>query len=701
MQNNQRVGFLLIFLLSTCIIGCSYSPKKPVGQTLLTLDPISDSIDVDSLLNDLDEYRYTDPQLGIQHANQIFNKAVILDYAFGQAESKYRLSLFYKDQGKIDSALASSQTALEIYSSINKAERIADCYNLQANLYRLTGYYQTALEKNRKGFDFYRKVQDTFGMIKSWNGMGLIQNRLSNYDSATIYLMKVIEFSKMINSEKGLLIGKINLSDVLAENSKLDNAQELIRECIPVQQKRGDSLSLAISYSKLGRIYTDKKEYSIAIDYFLRADDIYREINNIEGKANIYSNIASCYVSLGEVDKVLTYYDTSYRLYKKIDDNLGILTIYINKSLFYEKQKDYRRALNYYDSSLNLAKELDARNDLLNTYYNIHNLYKKMGQPQKSLEYLTSYMALKDSIFNLEKAGLISDLEIKYEAEKNAARILSLENENLSKDLKIRKEKNRKNMYAAGVGVFLILIVFTLVYFRLRIRKNKMLAEQRLRQAEEERKLSSAQALLEGQEQERVRVSRELHDSIGLLLSTSNLHLDKAITGSSNGSDALSQARALVNKANEDVRRISRGLFPPVLQMNGLNEGVEDLLNEVDKIDGKYGSFFVKGEVFRLSQTREIMVYRILQELINNFLKHSKGDTVDVELEYQQQNLVIHYLENGTGFDFESKLNAKSVGLKSIQSRLTFLNATFDFIPGDHETRIRISIPKSAEVLHQ
>ncbi|MCB2221753.1 MAG: tetratricopeptide repeat protein [Bacteroidetes bacterium] len=654
---------------------------------------IRDTSDVNNLISMVEIIKDSEPRRALQVLEGVYDRAGNLEYTAGQAQIKYMISAIYKNLNILDSALIENQMAQSLYTILDNKSGIANCLNLQGSLLKRDGNYYSALDKHRESLTYFMHVYDTMGLIKSYNYIGLIQKNLSNFDSAAIYFMKVITFSEKIGFRDGHVAGLINLSEVLSKLNQFTDARMHLEKCIQLQSEGENMLSLAISYSKLAGIYYMEKNYTTAIQFYIKSDSIYQKIENREGMANVSLNLASSYYELGNINKARQYYQLGYKQFKENSDKAGILNVYMNLAVLNEESGRFSEAILYYDSSLNLAKRLNARDELLEIYFNTHLCYKKLGQTDKSLTFLTQYINLNDSIYTLEKARLINDLGLKYETEKKEAQILTLNNENLRKDLELHKALNRKNGYLAAGGFLLMLTIFTFIYFRLRIRKNRLLNEQKLLNAKEEQKLSSAKALLEGQEQERIRVSRELHDGIGLLLSTSNLHLKKAIDNGLDDHDVLNQAKDLVNRANEDVRRISRGLFPPVLQVNGLHDGIEDLLAEVDKIPDKYGSFFIKGEPIRLSETREIMVYRIMQELINNFLKHSRGDTIDVEMEYTASNLIIHYLENGTGFNFDSHIAGKSVGLKSIQSRITFLNASFDFISEKSETRIKIEVP--------
>ncbi|MEZ5149419.1 MAG: sensor histidine kinase [Bacteroidales bacterium] len=272
---------------------------------------------------------------------------------------------------------------------------------------------------------------------------------------------------------------------------------------------------------------------------------------------------------------------------------------------------------------------------------------------------------------------------------KNESRILSLENQNLQKDLELRNESNRKNMYLAGIGVFVLITFFSIVYFKLRIRKNKLIAE-------EEKKLISAQALLEGQENEQQRISKELHDGVGVMLSTANLFSSSIKRLDSDDRELLEKAQDLVKNASIDVHNIARNLMPTALNLYGLTDALAELFDNVDKLPGIYADFFITGEPINLPKSKETMIYRLVQELVNNTMKHAKAKSIDMTLDYGDDSLIITYKDDGVGFDFEKELSKKSIGLKSIQSRIDYLKGKLEFQPlneVDSAYRFLITIP--------
>ena len=684
--------FLIFFLLLICIRSQGNLFDSLPKDTIPTVFS-SDSAKIDYLINKADNYKKTKTRYSISLLNYADSIANKLNLREPLAKIYYLKSIDYKIIGLPDSAKIFIQMAFDLYNTLSDSLGKANCLNIKGSILFRERNLFSALELHKQANVLFIKMHDTLGQIKVLNNIGLVYKELSQHDSATLYFMKLIRLSELNKNKEGVLVGWINLSQIFLDIDDFNNANFYINKSISFSKEQNDLSNLALEYNKLGTIFQKQNNFDSALMNYRISEKYYADLENTRGHGDVFLNIASCYFEMGNMKMAENNFKKSYQEYVNGNYKIGILKVFMNLALMAEKRNEFLKAISFYDSSLILSKQSESPNERMIIYYNVHFLLKKLGRNGESLDYLTKYISLKDSIFTIEKTKLIEDLELKYETEKKEAQILALNNENLKKDLKIHEETNRKNIFLAGGGLFFILTIFTYLYYKQRIRKNKQIAEQQLLKSEEEKKVSSAQALLEGQEQERIRVAKELHDSVGLLLSTSKLHISRGIGNKVKKDNGITRAEELIDQANNEVRRISRGLFPPVLQMSGLTDSIEDLLDEVDKLEGKYGSFFVKGESKRMSETRELMTYRIVQELVNNFLKHSNGDTIDIELIYENNTLTIQYLENGTGFDFEKMLAGKTVGLKSISSRIDFLKASFKFIVGESDTRINITIP--------
>jgi signal transduction histidine kinase len=274
---------------------------------------------------------------------------------------------------------------------------------------------------------------------------------------------------------------------------------------------------------------------------------------------------------------------------------------------------------------------------------------------------------------NIEKREKIADLELLYEKEKDKAQILFLKNENLGKDLVVERRTRQRNAYLfSGTGI-VALLVFFISYYSQRTRKNRIIHEQRIRQLEEEKKLLAARFLVEGQEEERKRIAKELHDGLGVLLSSAKMHFTSIRDKSPEARPMIDKATRLLEQASGDVRRISHNMMPGLLTRFGLYEAVEDLVEQVDEKEGLHAVVEITGEKTRLKENTEIMLYRIIQEMVNNTLKHAVAHNIKIAFRIHPGFLKVEYSDDGKGFEFDKGIREKSMGLTSLQSRVKFL----------------------------
>jgi signal transduction histidine kinase len=267
----------------------------------------------------------------------------------------------------------------------------------------------------------------------------------------------------------------------------------------------------------------------------------------------------------------------------------------------------------------------------------------------------------------------INDLELKYEKKEHEAKILVLENDNLKKGISIREKTTQRNIISyTALGVF-IFVILLFAFYRQRVNKNRIIAQQQIKQLEEEKKLLAARSLVEGQEEERKRIAKDLHDGIGVLLSTAKMQFTALKDKNPENKDLVDKAGKLLEQASVDVRRISHNMMPGLLTKFGLNEALADLFEQLDETPDLSAKVDTNKEDIRLAENQEIMLYRIIQELVYNTLKHAGAKNISLNLNFADDTLNLHYADDGVGFEMDKQTESISIGLKGIESRVSFL----------------------------
>lgn len=248
-----------------------------------------------------------------------------------------------------------------------------------------------------------------------------------------------------------------------------------------------------------------------------------------------------------------------------------------------------------------------------------------------------------------------------------------------------------------GIIGMILLTVFIIVFFVIYQRR---LLQQQLKAQEREsayqKELLNAGLL--AQEAERERIAVELHDSIGGLLSATKLYLTNVVQELSTDQFMLFKSKALetINENIKEVRIITNDLFPQSLERLGVVAASRDLSQKLEDLKGIQVIFSTNADE-RFEKNREKTLFRILQELIHNTLKHSNAEQVEVLFDFQKNQLDVQYKEDGQGFDrneYEKQPTHKSFGLKNMESRIAFLNGTIHYTTAPGEgVDVHLSFP--------
>jgi len=291
-------------------------------------------------------------------------------------------------------------------------------------------------------------------------------------------------------------------------------------------------------------------------------------------------------------------------------------------------------------------------------------------------------------LFSEKKQELIEKHKADFE-------ILHLKDQNKIKELEKKKIRFQRNLSYVIGAVIILLLILILYFFRMRVRKNRIIAAQKIQKLEDEKRLMAAQSVLVGQEKERERIARELHDGIGVLLSTASIHFSSVEeqTDEETGK-MLKKANKLLKDAGKEVRQISHNMMPGVLSKFGLREAIEDLFEDVEDTGDLDIDLQIKCKKERLPENTEIMIYRVIQEMLNNTLKHANASAISLFAERTDEQIIIEYADNGDGFEIDKLPQSKSLGLSGIRSRIDYLGGHIELTSKQGKgTRYSITIP--------
>lgn len=681
-------------LLITASFALWQPPAYPAFNPDSVLNVVSKQPDnrekADNLIALGRHFYFTDMDSSLVFYNLAFNLSQRIGYLPGITDALYMKSKVYMQRADYPAALEYAEQCVDIAGKTSDSVRIARAYiqlsAVQVELNDVDG----SLGSSRKSLSYCLPINDTLLIFANYNNLGRVFTRKSQEDSAATYYLKAIHLCELKKDEPNLAVMYDNLGQVYLSDSSFENARSFFLKSLEINRRLGKNAKIAVNLTNLGRLASAESDLKGAIAYYDQVAEIYQNLTDSKGLANLYNNYGDAYFKKKDYSLALKYFDMAISGYTEIGDIRGLICAIGNKASVYSDNGRFDQAIQLTDSCLRMSYREGIVEFRLSYLKNMSGTYFKAGDYRNAFEYQSRYYTLKDSLYSIAETKTVTDLTLKYEKEKDQARILTLEKENL-------KRTNQRNatMFSA-IGLSL-LVLFVMLFLRQRAVKDRIIAEQKVKQLEEEKKLMAARFLVEGQEEERKRIARELHDGLGVLLSATKMQFTTIKDKSPENRPLIEKATQLLEQATGDVRKISHNMMPGLLTKLGFFEAVEDLFDNLNDAEDLVAECIINGEAERLPENKEIMLYRVIQEMVNNTLKHAEARNIRLQIDIHPDHLDISYSDDGKGFDIGKKMESdtESIGLKSIQSRVNFLNGSLamDSAPGSgvHYT---MTIPK-------
>ncbi|TDQ18215.1 tetratricopeptide repeat protein [Algoriphagus boseongensis] len=339
----------------------------------------------------------------------------------------------------------------------------------------------------------------------------------------------------------------------------------------------------------------------------------------------------------------------------------------------------YERAIPVLRQAYNQAIEFELAEFALKSAKLLAKIYSRVNQDSEGLKFATRAIHLNDSIISSEKLKELNFLEAKYQAKMKEEQIAKLNLLNAEKELEVVK-RNRM-ILAISIGGSLGLILLGLFYRNAKQKqiiaeKDQKIQEDQIKFLERQQQVISLQSMINGQETERTRIAKDLHDGLGGLFSTIKMHFSTLQHEQPNlkTEPLFSKSYDMVNTASEEVRRIAHNMMPEVLIKMGLVQATRELCNSISAGKLLQVSLQPYGMEQRLSPSTEVMLFRILQELLNNIIKHSEATEAIIQFNREGNRLSVTVEDNGRGFSLAESDTKPHAGLSSVESRVNYLN---------------------------
>ena len=520
-------------------------------------------------------------------------------------------------------------------------------------------YGQTYYENSNGalGLSYYMKAHDIYKIQKKFD--------------------KVIEINLIIVEIKRL------------SNYKYKDYKHLIDEAVDYAIKRNNIPLLCKTYKEIGNNLFES-DPSKAIDYYQKAILENKKVKDSFFEADVRSNIGLVYIEKLHNYKLARKYNSlALDYYQKHKLNFSIACTYVNQADVFLKEKKYDSAMIMYQKADALEIKDYNTNTRIILYGLMSDLYKEMKDYKKALEYIDRQKVYQSINDDNQQVKAIRDIDAKYQTKEHKDEIVWL-----------------KSLTKKGGAIIIFLVVLLVLIFlgyknlskkKKIVEQEKLIETQKLENVLQEQELHEIDKLLEGQEKERIKIANDLHDNLGSLLATLKLNfqnLKKQDLYHDDSNNLFNKTDELIEEAYQKVRTIAHTKNAGVIANQGLLPAVKNIAEKMN-ISGKLTVEVIPfGLEEPLENTLEVTIFRMIQEILTNAIKHANATKISIHLTQHDDSLNIIVEDNGDGFNPKNIDQKEGMGLTNIEKKVEQMGGIFTVDSTEKRgTSILIDIP--------
>ena len=582
-----------------------------------------------------------DPDQSRKLNKEIISISEKISFHYGAGIGYMDLAYTYAAKAEETEAIKYYKKGLSHLKKTSEKEMIAKCLLNIGNCMEAAGDYPEATKVTLEAIAMLENTPHKAMLARAYSSIGTTFYNIDNHTKALEYLNKALPIAREIKDTGRLLFVLYGLSATLSSEEKIAEAMVYAQESIKAATAYGKADQLHIAHQSMAdllcRIYEGKKAIPHA--------QLSLKYANESGSMH---HILPATIILGEA-------------YGKADMP--------EKQVYYLQQAQKISEGNDFFSSLNLI------------YKGLSEAYEKMANYKNAHEYYKKYIASRDTIEGEITKKQIAELEVQYQTAQKEKTIVQKNLDVARKEMQLQKSR-QMSLYSIGSAMVALMLAL-LVFFH--FRSKRKLDQKQLQTMKQEKEIHLLQALMQGEEKERSRIAKDLHDGVAGMLAAVKMHFNSIAfqDGSVLHSEGFRQGISLLDEASREVRKTSHNLMPEVLLRYGLDEALRRYCINISNdrvLKVQYDSW---GEMLRFDSSFELSVYRIVQELLNNIMKHSKANSAIVQMSLQNHILSLTIEDNGIGFHDE--LQKDGMGLQSLQSRVKAMNGRVEVESGSGE----------------
>ena len=618
----------------------------------------------------------------------------------------------YIELGNYATALSKYQQALSIRKENNDTYGIAASYNNIGYIYKDIGDYEKALSNFFFALREFEKLKSEDAIAITHTYIAAVYWRKKDYAASTQSYEKALGIQQKLNNKNGMGISLQGIANNYGEQKKYAEAVQYYDQALALYRLVNDVRQIALVESNLGELHYRKGDFTNAHKHYKASVNLHQKINNKRSLGTALLGLAASSIQLNNLGDAKNYIDTAQSIIEANNSKEQKKNLYLVQSNYHTAANNYKTALEYYN------RYADEKDSILNqeNIKTLNNLQVQYETEKKQLriDLLSKDNAIKElaiqnqkleinkRLYEISQQNLLisqnklllasNELEMQKQSElilrqrldssQQSEKINLLNKENQINALELNNKKlevNKKNilLLVTIAGTLLLMLLGYSYYRRYKLRKEKELQTELMKQRD-----LAAKAVLEAEEKERIRIASDLHDGVGQMMSAARMNLSAIESNlnftSQEQKNAYDRVIALVDESCREVRAVSHNMMPNALLKAGLAKAVREFL---DKIDGRIikVNLYSEGLDKQIDTNVETVLYRVIQECVNNVMKHAKASYLDISLIKDNEGISATIEDNGNGFDTTDQSKFNGIGLKNVETRISYLKGTVEW----------------------
>ena len=589
-------------------------------------------------------------------------------------------------------ALRLAAEALALGRQLEFRRGIAKTYILRGIIFATTGRFAAAIADFEQCRRQRAALGDWQGMAGAINNIGETQAGQGNYRAAVVSYVAALRLEQRYGTPERIAADLANLGAVYFQMGQYAQALTYQQYYLRLPGRVPDAHNDALAYQMMGEIFAKQARPDSALYYFGRAVATSHSHANPHGEAQAQLGLGRVLTTRRQFTPAATHLTTALALARQVEDQPTAAAALNAQGQLALAQRQPTAATALFAQAYALGRALKAREATREALAGLTASARQRTDYRAASAYGEELAALRDSLLTEASTRQIAELHIQYESEQKDAR-----NQLQAAQLRTQQQIIRQRNVQLGAGLAVALLLGGLAYllyarYRLRQHLEREQERQRLHQ-------QRSAAVLEAEENERRRIGADLHDGVGQLIIAAKLNLNALDRNLDHSPPAtlrvlVGNALSVLDESFREVRGISHNLMPNALLKYGLVAAVRSFLSRMVSDDGLRADIQLYGLEERLPPLVEGVLFRAIQELVQNIVKHAQASVITLQIVRSANELTVMVEDNGVGFDPVAVRAQAGIGLANIETRLAYLGgqAYFDAAPG-RGTVVTLTVP--------